>query len=188
MPPLRPFAIALVVALPVSLSVAATAAAPAMLAAVPAQVASVQGRSGFDGVVEAVRQTVVAAQVSGAVVELAVKAGDRVQAGQLLLRIDARTTNEAETKALSGGEQVNHEEWDTLPIRGTSTTKMSSTNITQNEVTHHHGLKHRSTEKCLIGHSKRLPFSLEKKKPSKRPSQGMGCQDRKEQPMSEIPF
>lgn len=56
MPPLRPFAIALVVALPVSLSVAATAAAPAMLAAVPAQVASVQGRSGFDGVVEAVRQ------------------------------------------------------------------------------------------------------------------------------------
>ena len=95
MPPLRPFAIALVVALPVSLSVAATAAAPAMLAAVPAQVASVQGRSGFDGVVEAVRQTVVAAQVSGAVVELAVKAGDRVQAGQLLLRIDARTADQS---------------------------------------------------------------------------------------------
>ena len=36
MPPLRPFAIALAVALPVSLSAAATAAAPAMLAAVPA--------------------------------------------------------------------------------------------------------------------------------------------------------
>ena len=95
MPPLRPFAIALAVALPVSLSAAATAAAPAMLAAVPAQVASVQGRSGFDGVVEAVRQTVVAAQVSGAVVELAVKAGDRVQAGQLLLRIDARTADQS---------------------------------------------------------------------------------------------
>ena len=95
MPPLRPFAIALAVALPVSLSAAATATAPAVLAVVPAQVASVQGRSGFDGVVEAVRQTVVAAQVSGAVVELAVKAGDRVQAGQLLLRIDARTADQS---------------------------------------------------------------------------------------------
>lgn len=95
MPPLRPFAIALAVALPVSLSTAAAATAPAVLAVVPAQVASVQGRSGFDGVVEAVRQTVVAAQVSGAVVELAVKAGDRVQAGQLLLRIDARTADQS---------------------------------------------------------------------------------------------
>ena len=92
MPPLRPFAIALAVALPVSL---AAAAAPAELAVVPAQAAASQGRAGFDGVVEAVRQTVVAAQVSGAVVELAVKAGDRVQAGQLLLRIDARTADQS---------------------------------------------------------------------------------------------
>ncbi|TCP20560.1 RND family efflux transporter MFP subunit [Simplicispira metamorpha] len=89
---LRPFAIALAVALPVSL---AAAAAPAELAVVPAQAAASQGRAGFDGVVEAVRQTVVAAQVSGAVVELAVKAGDRVQAGQLLLRIDARTADQS---------------------------------------------------------------------------------------------
>lgn len=89
---LRPFAIALAVALPVSLAVAA---APAELAVVPAQAAASQGRAGFDGVVEAVRQTVVAAQVSGAVVELAVKAGDRVQAGQLLLRIDARTADQS---------------------------------------------------------------------------------------------
>ncbi|MDE2453662.1 MAG: efflux RND transporter periplasmic adaptor subunit, partial [Burkholderiales bacterium] len=44
----------------------------------------------FDGVVEAVRQTVVAAQVAGAVVELDVKVGDRVKAGQQLMRIDAR--------------------------------------------------------------------------------------------------
>ena len=89
---LRPFAIALAVALPVSL---AAAAAPAELAVVPAQAAASQGRAGFDGVVEAVRQTVVAAQVSGAVVELAVKAGDRVQAGQLLLRMDARTADQS---------------------------------------------------------------------------------------------
>lgn len=46
--------------------------------------------AGFDGVVEAVRQTVIAAQVSGAVVELPVKAGDVVREGQILVRLDAR--------------------------------------------------------------------------------------------------
>ena len=60
-----------------------------------AELASAVVRSGtaaetvaFDGVVEAVRQTAVAAQVSGAIVNLAVKAGDAVTAGQVLLRID----------------------------------------------------------------------------------------------------
>ena len=61
----------------------------------PAQAAQNTARQGYDGVVEAVRQTTLAAQVSGAVVELAVKAGDRVQAGQLLLRIDARTADQS---------------------------------------------------------------------------------------------
>jgi RND family efflux transporter MFP subunit len=54
----------------------------------------VESRSGahessFDGVVEAVRQTIIAAQVPGAVVALDVKAGDTVKAGQVLLRIDS---------------------------------------------------------------------------------------------------
>ena len=66
----------------------------AELAAVPAQAASGAATSGFDAVVEAVRQTVVAAQVSGAVVELVVKVGDRVQSGQVLLRIDARAADQ----------------------------------------------------------------------------------------------
>jgi RND family efflux transporter MFP subunit len=44
----------------------------------------------FDGIVEAVQQTVIASQVSGTVVELAVKAGDPVKKGQVLARIDAR--------------------------------------------------------------------------------------------------
>ena len=48
----------------------------------------------FDGVVEAVRQTVVAAQVSGAVVTVDVKAGDAVRAGQVLARIDGRTAEQ----------------------------------------------------------------------------------------------
>ena len=48
----------------------------------------------FDGVVEAVRQTVVAAQVSGAVVTVDVKAGDVVKAGQVLARIDGRAAEQ----------------------------------------------------------------------------------------------
>ena len=67
---------------------------PFGLATAPAQALTAQGRSSFDGVVEAVRQTTIAAQVPGAVVDLPVKVGDRVQAGQLLLRIDARSADQ----------------------------------------------------------------------------------------------
>lgn len=59
--------------------------------------------SAFDGVVEAVRQTVIAAQVPGAVIQLDVKVGDRVKAGQVLLRIDARV---AEQNAAASDAQV----------------------------------------------------------------------------------
>lgn len=52
-------------------------------------------QSGFDGVVEAVRQTVVAAQVAGALVQLEVRVGDQVSAGQVLARIDARAANQS---------------------------------------------------------------------------------------------
>jgi RND family efflux transporter MFP subunit len=48
----------------------------------------------FDGVVEAVRQTVMSAQVSGAVVAIDVKVGDVVKAGQVLARIDARAAEQ----------------------------------------------------------------------------------------------
>ena len=47
-----------------------------------------------DGVVEAVRQTVIATQVSGAIVELPVNVGDSVKAGALLVRLDARAANQ----------------------------------------------------------------------------------------------
>lgn len=59
--------------------------------------------SRHDGTVEAVRQTVVSAQVAGAVVALPVKAGDRVRAGQLLARLDARA---AEQQAGAAAAQV----------------------------------------------------------------------------------
>ena len=78
-------------------------AAPAALASAPVQTAPAQAASGFDGVVEAVRQSVVAAQVPGAVTALEVKPGDTVKAGQVLARIDARA---AEQSANASAAQV----------------------------------------------------------------------------------
>jgi RND family efflux transporter MFP subunit len=61
---------------------------------VPAQACTAVSGSAFDGVVEAARQAVIAAHVPGAVVQLDVRAGDRVAAGQVLLRIDARAADQ----------------------------------------------------------------------------------------------
>lgn len=44
-----------------------------------------------EGVVEAVQQSAISAQVSGRITQLTVKAGDRVQKGQLLVKIDSET-------------------------------------------------------------------------------------------------
>lgn len=57
----------------------------------------------YEGRVDAVRQAQIAAQVPGLVTELGVHAGDRVRAGQVLLRIDARA---AEQGASASGAQV----------------------------------------------------------------------------------
>jgi RND family efflux transporter MFP subunit len=77
------------------------AAAPAhaagdrpVLASVAVATGSTAQATAYDGVVEAVRQTVIAAQVPGAVVALPTKAGDRVKAGQVLLRLDARAADQ----------------------------------------------------------------------------------------------
>ena len=51
-------------------------------------------RTSYDGVVEAVRQSTLSAQVPGSIVALNVKAGDLVRAGQELVRIDARAANQ----------------------------------------------------------------------------------------------
>lgn len=69
---------------------AAPGAAAGPLKSVAAEAAPGGGVVAYDGVVEALRQTTVAAQVPGAIVRLAVKAGDRVTAGQLLVQLDAR--------------------------------------------------------------------------------------------------
>ncbi len=54
-----------------------------------------------EGVVEAVKQTTLGAQVAGRIVELNVKAGDTVRAGQVLVRIDARTADQAVAASVS---------------------------------------------------------------------------------------
>lgn len=59
------------------------------------QPAAVGQTFSVDAQVEAVRQATVAAQVAGRVVEVPVDAGQRVQTGQLLMKIDAREANEA---------------------------------------------------------------------------------------------
>jgi len=82
---------------------AVAAARPQVLATAPVTLSAVADTSGFDGDVQAVRQTAIAAQVAGAVVSLDVKAGDAVKAGQILLRLDARA---AEQTAAAGAAQV----------------------------------------------------------------------------------
>ena len=70
--------------------------APA-LATAPVRASGTAEVASTDGVVEAVRQAVLAAQVAGAIVELRVKAGDTVKAGQVLARIDARAADQSAT-------------------------------------------------------------------------------------------
>lgn len=75
-------------------------------------------QSAYDGVVEAVRQTVVGAQVPGAVVAVLAKVGDRVQAGQVLLRLDARAAEQAvaagaaQVRAARAGQEAATREYD----------------------------------------------------------------------------
>lgn len=77
--------------------------AQAALSTAPVQAVGEAASQQHEAVVEAVRETVVAAQVPGAVVSLPVRAGDRVQAGQVLMRLDARA---AEQNAAAGEAQL----------------------------------------------------------------------------------
>lgn len=86
-----------------ALMAALSAAHAGELKTVAAASASAAALSAYDGVVEALRQTTLAAQVPGAVVRLPVKPGDRVAAGQLLVQLDARA---AAQTAQAGAAQV----------------------------------------------------------------------------------
>lgn len=66
------------------------AAPPVEVPVWPVQVKGVHTGVEYDGVIEPVRQATVAAQASGRIATLQVKAGDRVRAGQVLATIDDR--------------------------------------------------------------------------------------------------
>ncbi|MBX3605404.1 MAG: efflux RND transporter periplasmic adaptor subunit [Piscinibacter sp.] len=84
-------------------SVAVPSDAPPALASAAVVARGSPGRTAHEGVVEALRQTVVAAQLPGAVVALPVRAGDRVRSGQVLLRLDARAADQG---AAAGAAQA----------------------------------------------------------------------------------
>ncbi len=80
-----------------SMPLHARAAAP--VAAAPAAAYAVGYREvpdvvSSEGVVEAVRQSTLAAQIAGQIVELRVKVGDSVKPGQILVRIDPRAAEQ----------------------------------------------------------------------------------------------
>ena len=99
---IAPVATALALALAAPLTAAGGSGTPG-LATAPVTVISGDETTSFDGVVQAVRQTVLAAQVAGSVVALDARAGARVKAGQVLVRLDARA---AEQQAGAAAAQV----------------------------------------------------------------------------------
>ncbi|MDZ4359647.1 MAG: biotin/lipoyl-binding protein, partial [Variovorax sp.] len=60
----------------------------------------------LDGSLQALRQSVLSAQASGRIATLSVKAGDRVQAGQVLAVIDDRATQAGVAQAQAGFAQA----------------------------------------------------------------------------------
>lgn len=84
-------------------TVALPADAPPVVPSVAVAAQFGSGSTAYEGAVEAVRQTIVAAQVPGPVVALQVRAGDKVHAGQVLMRIDARA---ADQTAAAGAAQA----------------------------------------------------------------------------------
>jgi RND family efflux transporter MFP subunit len=91
---------------------AAGAALPAWSAPVATAVAAtsaVDGQRTLDGALQPVRQATLAAQVGGNVVTLAVKAGDRLRAGQLVARVDEREAQAAVQRSEAGLAQAEAE-------------------------------------------------------------------------------
>ena len=74
---------------------AAPGAAQAPLAVAPVELREVEIAFSSEAIVEAVRQSTVAAQVSGRIVDLPFDVGDRVQKGQVIARIDERAASQA---------------------------------------------------------------------------------------------
>jgi RND family efflux transporter MFP subunit len=87
----------------------APAAAAEVVATVTAQALGSEAGRVLDGVIQPLRQATVAAQVSGNVLVLAVKPGDRLKAGQLVARVDERDTQAAMLRSDGGVAQAEAE-------------------------------------------------------------------------------
>ncbi|MEP7330118.1 MAG: efflux RND transporter periplasmic adaptor subunit [Betaproteobacteria bacterium] len=97
------------------LLVVAASVAPVVAAAAAIELAThvVQATGGnrayvADGVVEATRQTVIAAQIPARIVDMKVRAGDVVKSGQVLVRLDSRAAvgELASSEALAASAKV----------------------------------------------------------------------------------
>jgi len=98
---MRPHLASLALLAALSVPPAALAAEGTALATTTVQPLSTAAETSLDAVVEAVRQTTLSTQVAGAIVALQVKAGERVRAGQELLRIDARVAQQGAAASAS---------------------------------------------------------------------------------------
>lgn len=99
----------------IALSDAAAAAAesdPPAVDTIEVRARAVRSTLEFDATLEAVRQSTVAAQVSGNVVERYVRAGDSVRAGQPLVRIDERDARAAVARSVAAIAQARAERVD----------------------------------------------------------------------------
>jgi len=100
---------ALVAALALLLAAGTASAAPPAVPTVVVGAGAAGGGFEIDGNLEALQQSTVAAQLGGVVLELAVKAGDRVKAGQLLARIDERDAQAALARSEAAVAQADAE-------------------------------------------------------------------------------
>jgi RND family efflux transporter MFP subunit len=71
------------------------AAAPPALASAPVELREVELTRSAEALVEAVRQSTVSAQISGRIVDIRFDVGDRVQKGEVIVRIDERAATQA---------------------------------------------------------------------------------------------
>lgn len=85
--------------LAVSLGAASVSVAAEPLLYIVVKASPLTQKSGFDGKVEAVRHTQMAAQVGGTITQVDVKAGDTVRSGQVLVRLDGRAAVQTTTAA-----------------------------------------------------------------------------------------
>ncbi len=93
----------------VLLAMAALSAAASPVATVLAQPGAGAGQRSLDGSLQPLRQATLAAQVGGNVLQLAVKAGDRVRSGQLVARVDERDAQAALARSDAGLAQAEAE-------------------------------------------------------------------------------